>query len=457
MRLHILGICGTFMAGIALLAKQKKLEVTGSDANVYPPMSTHLAENGITVFEGYDEKNFIPRPDLVIMGNAMTRGNPCVEYVLNQNIPYISGPQWLAENVLKKFHVLAVSGTHGKTTVSSLLSWILEYAGLNPGFLIGGIAKNFNTSARLGKKSSFFVIEADEYDTAFFDKRSKFIHYHPKTLILNNLEFDHADIFPDLDAIKTQFSYLLRTVPSQGLIICPKIDKNLQNVISRGCWTPIEYTGIEENSEITWRTSLLKADASQFVIHYKNIKQGEINWSLLGNHNAANAITSIAAAHHVGVNPKNAIEALNQFQGVKRRLEIYKKINGITLYDDFAHHPTAIASTLAGLRKQVGNKKRILVILESGTHTMRSGIHRETLGPSLQDGDMIWLMRPKTDWGIERVVQTTPVPVFICDSAADIIKKVVKEAQASDHIVIMSNSGFDNIHEKLAHALSKRE
>ena len=453
MRLHILGICGTFMAGIALIAKQKNLEVTGSDANIYPPMSIHLSEHKIPVFEGYDEKNLLPHPDLVIMGNAMTRGNPCVEYVLNKNIPYLSGPQWLAENVLRKYHVLAVSGTHGKTTVSSLLSWILEYAGLNPGFLIGGISKNFNSSARLGTED-FFVIEADEYDTAFFDKRSKFIHYHPKTLILNNLEFDHADIFPNLDAIKTQFSYLLRTVPSHGLIICPKNDKNLQNVLSRGCWTPIEYTGNEENNDVIWRTTLLKADASQFTIHYKNIEQGIVNWSLIGDHNAANAINAIAAAHHIGVNPKNAISALNQFQGIKRRLEIYKKVNGITLYDDFAHHPTAIATTLVGLRKKIGNK-RILVILESGTHTMRSGIHRETLGPSLQEADKVWLMRPEQDWGIERLLETTSIPIVICDSVTDIIQKVVKEVQTSDHIVIMSNSAFDNIHEKLARALEK--
>jgi len=453
MRLHILGICGTFMAGIALIAKQKNLEVIGSDANIYPPMSIHLAEHKIPVFEGYDKKNLLPAPDLVIMGNAMTRGNPCVEYVLNQNIPYISGPQWLAENVLSKYHVLAVSRTHGKTTVSSLLSWILEYAGLNPGFLIGGISKNFNSSARLGTED-FFVIEADEYDTAFFDKRSKFIHYHPKTLILNNLEFDHADIFPNLDAIKTQFSYLLRTVPSQGLIICPKSDKNLQNVLSRGCWTSIEYTGNEENSDVIWRTTLLKADASQFTIHYKNIEQGIVNWSLIGNHNVANAINAIAAAHHIGVNPKNAIAALNQFQGIKRRLEIYKKVNGITLYDDFARRPTAIAATLAGLRKKIGNK-RILIILESGTHTMRSGIHRETLGPSLQEADKVWLMRPKQDWGIEHLLETTSIPIVISDSVADIIQKVVKEAKASDHIVIMSNSAFDDIHEKLVRALEK--
>lgn len=451
MRLHILGICGTFMAGIALIAKQKNFTVIGSDTNIYPPMSTHLAEHKIPIFEGYAEKNLLPHPDLVIMGNTMTRGNPCVEYVLNQNIPYISGPQWLAENVLRDYHVLAVSGTHGKTTVSSLLSWILEYAGLNPGFLIGGISNNFKSSARLGK--NFFVIEADEYDTAFFDKRSKFMHYRPKTLIINNLEFDHADIFPNLDAIQTQFSYLLRTIPSQGLIICPKIDKNLQNVISRGCWTPIEYTGNMENNDVIWRTTLLKSDASQFTIYFKNKKQGEIHWTLIGDHNAANAIIAIAAAQHIGVSPNISIAALNQFQGIKRRLELYKEINGITLYDDFAHHPTAIATTLAGLRKKIGNNKRILVILEAGTHTMRSGIHRETLGASLQNADNVWLLRPQANWDLEEALQTSSIPIFICDSIADVIQKVVKEARVSDHIVIMSNRGFGNMHKKLAQAL----
>lgn len=452
MRLHILGICGTFMTGIALIAKEKKFDIAGSDANIYPPMNTLLAEHKIPVFEGYDEKNLSPNPDLVIMGNAMKRGNPCVEYVLNKNIPYISGPQWLAENVLKKYHVLAVSGTHGKTTVSSLLSWILEYAGLHPGFLIGGLSKNFDSSARLGKKEDFFVIEADEYDTAFFDKRSKFLHYRPKTLVINNLEFDHIDIFPNLDAVKTQFSYLLRTVPNKGLIICPKKDKNIQTVISHGCWTPIEYTGDSKKNDTIWKTKLLKKDASQFAIYYKNINQGEVHWSLIGDHNVANAISALAAAHHVGVNPKKAIDALNQFQGIKRRLEVYKKINGITLYDDFAHHPTAIAATLDSLRKKIGNE-RIIVILESGTHTMRSGIHQKTLGPSLQNANKVWLMRPKQDGWIEFILQTTSTPISICDSIPDIVQKVAKEARSSDHIVIMSNSAFGNILKKLAQAL----
>ncbi|OJA00258.1 UDP-N-acetylmuramate:L-alanyl-gamma-D-glutamyl-meso-diaminopimelate ligase [Rickettsiella grylli] len=451
MRLHILGICGTFMAGIALIAKQKNFDITGSDAHIYPPMSTLLASHNIPIFEGYDVKNLYPHPDLIIMGNSMTRGNPCVEYVLNQNIPYMSGPQWLAAHVLRNYHVLAVSGTHGKTTVSSLLSWILAVAGLNPGFLIGGLAKNFDHSACLGE-GDFFVIEADEYDTAFFDKRSKFIHYHPKTLILNNLEFDHADIFPNLDAIKMQFSYLLRTVPSQGLIICPQSDRNIQQVLSQGYWTPIEYTGNEKNKGVIWHTALLKADASQFEIYYKNSKQGEVHWSLIGEHNAANAISAVAAAHHVGVHPQKAIAALNQFQGIKRRLEIYKKINGITLYDDFAHHPTAIAATLSGLRKKIG-KKRLLVILECGTHTMRSNRHQKTLGPSLQEADKLWLLWPKQNRN-NNILQNISVPLSLCDSVDEIVQEVIKVTQTSDHIVIMSNRGFDNIHKKLAQALA---
>ncbi len=436
------------MAGIASLAKEKGFAVTGSDVNIYPPMSTQLREQVIPFFEGYDNLNqFFPRPDLVIMGNTMKRGNPCVEYVLNEKIPYISGPQWLAENVLNDRHILAVAGTHGKTTVSSLLSWILEYVGLNPGFLIGGIAKNFKTSARLGNK--YFVIEADEYDTAFFDKRPKFIHYHPHTLILNNLEFDHADIFPDLNAIKLQFSYLLRTVPSNGLIICPKEDKNLHSVLSQGCWTPIEYTG----SDSHWQTKLIKLDASQFTLYFKEKIEGEVNWKLLGQHNVSNALTAIVAANHIGIEPSTAIAALNKFQGIKRRLEVYKKINNITIYDDFAHHPTAIESTLAGLRQRVG-ADRILVVLQCGTHTMRSGVHRKTLGPSLKDADKVWLIRSQQDWDIEQCAQTAPISLKICDSVSTLVQDLAKEVRAHDNIVIMSNTGFESLHTKLVSTLS---
>lgn len=446
-RLHILGICGTFMAGIALLAKEKKkFIVTGSDANVYPPMSTHLLEQGISIFEGYEDLGqFSPIPDVVIMGNHLKRGNPCVEYVLNKGIPYLSGPQWLAENVLQGRHVLAVAGTHGKTTVTSLLSWITDYVGLNPGFLIGGVAKNFKASARLGSMP-FFIIEADEYDTAFFDKRSKFIHYHPQTLILNNLEFDHADIFPDLNAIKLQFSYLLRTIPSEGLIISPKKDKNIQAVLSEACWTPIVYTGTDSS----WHAKHIKPDASQFTVYFNNEVQGNVDWMLLGEHNVANSLNAIAAANHLGIKPSQAIEALNQFQGIKRRLEIYKQINEITLYDDFAHHPTAIASTLQGLRQHVG-KARILVILQCNTHTIRSGVHSKTLGPSLKEANKIWLIKPEQDWYIE---QNCAVPMQICDSISTLVESLTKEIKPHDHLVIMSNRESDTLHKKLVNALS---
>lgn len=445
MRLHILGICGTFMSGIALLAKEKGFSITGSDANIYPPMSTHLQEQAISIFEGYDNiDQFSPLPDLVIIGNTMRRGNPSVEYVLNKGIPYISGPQWLAENVLRGRHVLAVAGTHGKTTVTSLLSWILEYAGLNPGFLIGGIAKNFKTSARLGS-DPFFIIEADEYDTAFFDKRPKFMHYRPNTLILNNIEFDHADIFPDLDAIKLQFSYLLRTVPSEGLVISPKEDKNVQAVLSKACWTPINYVG----TDATWDAKLKNPAANQFTVILDHQEQGEVNWNLLGKHNVANALNAIAAANHIGIKPSQAIEALNQFQGIKRRLEVYKQINEITLYDDFAHHPTAIAFTLAGLRQHVG-KERILVILQCNTHTMRLGVHSKTLGPSLNEADKVWLIKPTQDWYVE---QNANVPMQICDSLASMVESIAKETKPHDHIVIMGNANSNTLHEKLVHAL----
>jgi UDP-N-acetylmuramate: L-alanyl-gamma-D-glutamyl-meso-diaminopimelate ligase len=449
MRIHILGICGTFMAGIALLAKEKGFIVSGSDVNVYPPMSSHLLEHGITIFEGYDDlKQFCPVPHLIIMGNTMKRGNPCVEYVLNKSFPYISGPQWLAENVLNNRYVLAVSGTHGKTTITSLLSWILEYTGLHSGFLIGGVAKNFTSSARIGNHP-FFVIEADEYDSAFFDKRPKFIHYRPRTLIVNNLEFDHADIYPDLNAIKLQFSYLLRNVPSEGLIICPKSDKHLQEVLAQGCWTPVEY--IDTHSH--WQAQLIKPDASQFKVSYQGSAQGEVRWDLLGQHNVANALAALAAAKHIGVDPRQAIEALKHFLGVKRRLEIYTKINDITIYDDFAHHPTAIAATLSGLRQQI-DQERILVILQLGSYTMRSGSHRETLGPALKDANKVWMLEPQYDWGIEQCAKSAGIPVQICSSVSNLVQDLAKEAKPHDHIVIMSNRQFDALHKNLSKALS---
>ena len=447
MRIHILGICGTFMAGIAVLAKEQGHYVTGSDINVYPPMSTQLIGQGIKLHEGYDINQFSPTPDLVIVGNAMKRGNPAIEYMLNTNLPYISGPQWLAENILQNRWVLAVSGTHGKTTTTSMLAWILEHAGLKPGFLIGGIAHDFGISARLGD-DPFFVIEADEYDTAYFDKRSKFIHYHPRTAILNNLEFDHADIFSDLDAIKTQFHYFIRTIPGNGLIIFPQQDENLNDVIAKGCWTPVEYL----NGNNGWKAQTIKDDGSEFNIYHDNQLQGNLCWKLLGQHNISNALAAIAAARHAGIKPEYAINALAQFQGVKRRLEIRGIINEITIYDDFAHHPTAISTTLAGLRHRVG-KAKIIVVLECGSYTMRTGIHAQTLAPALSEADSVLLARPKLDWGIDNIITQLNIPAVACDSVKEIIEKLLQQIQAGDHILIMSNTGFEEIHTKLIDAI----
>lgn len=415
------------MAGVAVLAKQQGHHVTGSDLNVYPPMSTQLQSQGIVLHEGYSANHLNPAPDLIIVGNAMTRGNPAVEYMLDRNLPYISGPQWLAENILRDRWVLAVAGTHGKTTTSSMLAWILEYAGLNPGFLIGGIPQNFGVSARLGEQP-FFVIEADEYDSAFFDKRSKFVHYHPRTAILNNLEFDHADIFADLAAIQTQFHHLVRTIPSNGLIICPRNDQNLQVALNKGCWTPVEY--IEENAE-----------------------KISLHWNLMGEHNFHNALAAIAAAQHAGVPIEQSVKALYEFKNVKRRMEMLWQKNGVTIYDDFAHHPTAITTTLTGLRKRVG-KARILAIVELGSYTMRTGVHRDTLIPALKIADRVMIARPKEDWGVDYLANNLSAPATVYNNVEEIITSVLAEMSAGDHIVIMSNTGFDGIHRKLLDQLS---
>jgi UDP-N-acetylmuramate: L-alanyl-gamma-D-glutamyl-meso-diaminopimelate ligase len=447
MHIHILGICGTFMGGIAAIAKQLGHHVSGSDAHVYPPMSTQLEAQGITLMEGYDALHLQQaKPDLVIIGNALSRGNPAIEYILNNSIPYISAPQWLAEQVLVGRWVLAVSGTHGKTTTTSLLTWILEHAGKQPGFLIGGVPENFGYSARLPLsipsigESPLFVIEADEYDSAFFDKRSKFMHYRPRTLILNNLEFDHADIFPDLNAIKKQFQYLIRTVPSNGLLIAPQDDSNLADVISQGCWTPLTYIGTE------WRAELVKNDGSVFDVYHLEKAVGTVTWSLLGMHNVHNALAAIAAAHHVGVSPEHAIAAFPSFLNVKRRLEIIGQIRNITVYDDFAHHPTAIQTTLAGLRQHVG-KQRILAVIEPGSYTMRTGVHKNALAPALKEADCIFFMRPKnTDWSLENAQ--------VYDNTTDLITAITREARDGDHILIMSNTGFEGLHHKLLDRLT---
>jgi UDP-N-acetylmuramate: L-alanyl-gamma-D-glutamyl-meso-diaminopimelate ligase len=451
MHIHILGICGTFMGGVALLAREHGVQVSGSDANVYPPMSTQLSAQGIELCEGYAAGHLEPEPDCVVIGNAMSRGNPAVEHTLNTGLPYTSGPQWLAEHVLRDRWVLAVAGTHGKTSTASILAWILEYAGLSPGFLIGGVPQNFGLSARLGS-GPFFVVEADEYDTAFFDKRSKFVHYRPRTLVLNNLEFDHADIFPDLAAIQTQFHHLVRTVPGNGLIISNADDANLATVLERGCWTPVE-PATAESSSTGWGVVRQVADGSCFEVVLDGAVAGTVHWNQLGDHNMHNALVAIAAARHAGVPVQQAIAALAEFAGVKRRLEVRGETAGITVYDDFAHHPTAIATTLQGLRRRVG-EDRILLLLEPRSNTMRMGHHKDTLANSMQGSDSIWLYEPgEIGWSMEDVAQATGVPTRVRDSIEAIVDDVIREARAGDHILVMSNGGFGGIHEKLLRGL----
>jgi UDP-N-acetylmuramate: L-alanyl-gamma-D-glutamyl-meso-diaminopimelate ligase len=450
MHIHILGVCGTFMAGIALLAKQAGHTVSGSDQNVYPPMSTQLESQGIRLMNGFDAAHIDPAVDYVIVGNVIRRGNPAMEYVLENNIPYISGPQWLAENILRDRWVLAVSGTHGKTTTTSMLAWILEYAGLKPGFLIGGVPENFGVSARIGE-SPFFVIEADEYDSAFFDKRSKFIHYRPKTLILNNLEFDHADIFPDLDAIKQQFHFLIRTVPGNGLIVRNGEEKNLVDVLEKGCWTPVTtFSGTQAD----WQAHMMKADGSQFSVLHQGQDLGHTQWGLLGKHNVDNALAAIAAAQHAGVLPAIALEALASFKNVKRRMEVKGEINGVTVYDDFAHHPTAIATTLAGLRAKIGTA-RMIAVVEFGSYTMRSGVHRDYIRQALSTADIVVCKSPEVDdWGLADTLKQFPQPTSMHNNIESLVADLIKQVKSGDHVVIMSNSGFGGVHQKLLDQLS---
>ena len=451
MHIHILGICGTFMGGVALLAREHGVQVSGSDANVYPPMSTQLSDMGIALNEGYEPAHLDPAPDCVVIGNAMSRGNAAVEYTLNEGLAYNSGPQWLSEQVLKDRWVLAVAGTHGKTSTASILAWILEYAGLSPGFLIGGVPGNFGLSARLGS-GPFFVVEADEYDTAFFDKRSKFVHYHPRTLILNNLEFDHADIFPDLAAIQTQFHHLVRTVPGNGLIITNDSDANLDTVLERGCWTPLERVSLQAG-ETQWQARKQTEDGRCFDVLLEGKQAGTVNWDQLGDHSVHNALEAIAAARHAGVPVAQAIAALGEFKGVKRRMEVRGEVNGITIYDDFAHHPTAIATTLQGLRHRVGNA-RILLVLEPRSNTMRMGVHRDSLAASMQAADYIWLYQPADiGWSLSDETVSSEAPVAIRESVEAITEDVVGHARAGDHILVMSNGAFGGIHEKLLNAL----
>lgn len=450
MKIHILGICGTFMGGIALLARARGIEVTGSDTNVYPPMSTMLEAEGIAVTDGYDPAHLPADADAIIIGNFMRRGMPIIEQVLDRNLPYISGPQWLYENILRERWVLAVAGTHGKTTTASMLAWILDYAGLKPGFLIGGVPENFGISARLGD-SPFFVVEADEYDTAFFDKRSKFVHYHPRTTILNNLEYDHADIFPDLQAIKTQFHHLLRMVPSNGLVITNGADANLQATLEMGCWTPVEQFVLGD-----WQAELINPDGSEFKVSYQGAEVGSVQWSLLGTHNVHNALAALAAARHVGVPMEHGLAALPSFKGVKRRMQLRGQVNGISVYDDFAHHPTAIATTLAGLRAKVGTG-RIIALLEPRSNTMRLGTHKEELANSLIDADQVWLYQPAgLNWDLAAVLDGLGAKGQLQQDVDQLAAKVASAAQTGDHILIMSNGGFGGIHDKVLAELAQR-
>ncbi|MEH6616704.1 MAG: UDP-N-acetylmuramate:L-alanyl-gamma-D-glutamyl-meso-diaminopimelate ligase [Porticoccus sp.] len=452
MHIHILGICGTFMGSLALLAKAAGHQVTGSDANVYPPMSTQLEKAGIELVEGYEPAQFNPIPDLVVIGNALSRGNPAVEYVLDHRIPYTSGPQWLGDYFLREKWVLAVAGTHGKTTTSSMLAWILDYAGMKPGFLIGGVPSNFDVSARLGD-SPFFVVEADEYDSAFFDKRSKFVHYRPRTAILNNLEFDHADIFADLNAIQTQFHHFVRTIPRQGLIVAPADDANVQEVLSRGCWS--ELQGLGNDSD--WSMTLIESDGSAFAVSFQGNRQGTVRWGQTGAHNAANGLAAIAAARHVGVKPIVACEALCQFSGVKRRMEKLASIHGVSVYDDFAHHPTAIATTLEGLRNKVGTEK-IIAVIEPRSNTMKLGIHKNQLAESTKLADQVlWYQPDNIDWSLAEVVTLGPAPAEVLDDIDILVEKTLKQAGNLAHIVIMSNGGFAGFHGKLVRALKGRD
>ena len=447
MHIHILGICGTFMGGIAAIAKSLGHHVTGSDQNVYPPMSTQLQELGIELTQGYDVSQLEPAPDIVVIGNAMSRGNPCVEYVLDKSLPYTSGPEWLKRNLLQDSWVLAVAGTHGKTTTASMLAWILEYAGLKPGFLIGGIVQNFGLSARVGQ-TPFFVIEADEYDTAFFDKRSKFVHYLPRTLILNNLEFDHADIFEDLNAIKKQFHHLIRTLPQSGKVLWPKNDEALSDVITKGLWSESETLGDD------WNYELLKADGSQFNVLLNKQLQGVVSWQAIGEHNVKNAMMAIAAARHVGIAIEHSIEALGEFISPKRRMELKADINHIKVYDDFAHHPTAIQTTLAGLRAKVGDEK-IIAILEPRSNTMKMGVHQFTLLDSLRDADDVLLFEPENlNWSLKEQADKAGMQCF--DSTTAIIDTVLENVEPNQHVLIMSNGGFNGLHQQLVDGLADK-
>ena len=453
MHIHILGICGTFMGGLAVLAREAGHTVTGCDANVYPPMSTQLIDQQIELIEGYEADQIKLAPDLFVIGNVVTRGNPLMEAILDAHLPYISGPQWLAQHLLYDRWVLAVAGTHGKTTTSSMLAWILEYAGLSPGFLIGGIPENFGLSARSGKLDSeltpspFFVIEADEYDTAFFDKRSKFVHYQPKTVILNNLEYDHADIFPDLAAIERQFHHLVRIIPGSGLLVVNGHDTALQRVLNQGCWTPVELFGTNEG----WH-AMTTVDQS-LQINFQSKVQGILHWELLGEHNHLNALAALAAARHAGVPVPVGIEALSHFKNVKRRMELRGVVNDIHIYDDFAHHPTAIRMTLDGLRSKIGSA-RIIAVLEPRSNTMKLGIWQDSLAASLKEADRILCYTGNIGWDVSSALLPLGDKATTHSDLPAMIAAITTMTQPGDYILLMSNGSFGGLHDKLLDALS---
>jgi UDP-N-acetylmuramate: L-alanyl-gamma-D-glutamyl-meso-diaminopimelate ligase len=459
MHIHILGICGTFMGGLAVLAKEAGHKVTGCDSNVYPPMSTQLEAQGIELIEGFGPEQISLAPDLFVIGNVVSRGNPLMEEILNRGLPYTSGPQWIGEHILRDKWVLAVAGTHGKTTTTSMLAWILEDAGYRPGFLIGGVPMNFGISARLsgdGADSAFFVIEADEYDTAFFDKRSKFVHYHAKTAILNNLEYDHADIFPDLGAIETQFHHLVRTVPGVGRVIANGKEASLQRVLARGCWSETEWFGGADGAG--W--SILTDGDGNFDVFFNGGLQGTVRWPLTGEHNRLNALAAIAAARHVGVPPAQAIASLARFENVKRRMELRGVVNDIAVYDDFAHHPTAIATTVAGLRKKVG-AARILAVLEPRSNTMKLGTMKEALPGSLVEADLVFGYGAKGSgkdalgWNLGEALAPLGEKAAAFDDLGGLVQAIVQAARPGDQILVMSNGGFGGVHQKILDALAR--
>jgi UDP-N-acetylmuramate: L-alanyl-gamma-D-glutamyl-meso-diaminopimelate ligase len=457
MHIHILGICGTFMGGIAVIAKQAGYTVSGCDSNVYPPMSTQLEAQGIKLIEGFDAAQIHLRPDVFVIGNVVTRGNPLMEEILNRGLCHISGPQWLHENVLRDKWVLAVAGTHGKTTTSAMLAWILEYAGLNPGFLIGGVPQNFGVSARLltrtvqreGNEQNFFVIEADEYDTAFFDKRSKFVHYHSKTTILNNLEFDHADIFANLAAIETQFHHLVRMLPGNGLIVANAADEALARVLNRGCWSAVEY--FDSTSGWAARTA---DDDSCFEVLFEGEPIGTVKWDLLGEHNRLNALAALAAARHAGVAVEIGTAALGEFRNVKRRMEVRGVVDGITVYDDFAHHPTAIEWTLEGLRRRVGNA-RILAVLDPRSNTMKMGVMKDALPRSLLASDLVFCYTNGIGWDAGVVLGPLGAKAVSSDDLDWLVTVISRAARPGDHVLVMSNGGFGGIHDRLLAAFAR--